>query len=82
MLNLFVVFVLLYVIVISQNKTSVKGGEVIFLTEEARNTKREYERKWRADNPDKVRAKNHRYWEKKAAEKREGDELAEDKANL
>lgn len=52
------------------------------MTEEARNTKREYERKWRADNPDKVRAKNHRYWEKKAAEKREGDELAEDKANL
>ncbi len=30
--------------------------------------KREYYRKWRAENPDKVRAANEKYWLKKAEE--------------
>ena len=30
--------------------------------------RREYQRQWRARNPDKVRANNQRYWEKKARE--------------
>ena len=33
--------------------------------------RREYQRQWRAKNPDKVRANNRRYWEKKAQEYRE-----------
>lgn len=33
--------------------------------------RREYQRQWRAKNPDKVRATNRRYWEKKAQEYRE-----------
>ena len=33
--------------------------------------RREYQRQWRAMNPDKVRANNRRYWEKKAQEYRE-----------
>lgn len=32
----------------------------------AREAKLQYEREWRKKNPDKVRAKNRRYWEKKA----------------
>lgn len=39
------------------------------MTESAREAKREYEKRWRAANPDKVRAKNRRYWEKRAAKK-------------
>ena len=30
--------------------------------------RREYQREWRKANPDKVRATNRRYWEKKARE--------------
>lgn len=33
--------------------------------------RREYQRQWRAKNPDKVRANNRRYWEKKAQKYRE-----------
>ena len=36
------------------------------LSAEARAARNEYYRKWRAANPDKVRAKNMRYWERKA----------------
>lgn len=34
-------------------------------TKEAR---RQYQREWRRNNPDKVRAYNERYWEKKGRE--------------
>lgn len=37
------------------------------LSEEARIAKREYEKRWREANRDKIRAKNKRYWEKRAA---------------
>ena len=33
----------------------------------AREAQRAYYREWRKKNPDKVREKNRRYWEKKAA---------------
>lgn len=36
------------------------------MTNAAREVQREYMRKWRKKNPDKVREKNKRYWEKKA----------------
>lgn len=35
----------------------------------AREVQREYQREWRKKNPDKVRAKNRSYWEKKAQER-------------
>lgn len=42
------------------------------LSEEAKKAKREYLRKWRKKNPDKVREHNQRsnkkYWERKAVE--------------
>ena len=46
------------------------------MTEEAKAARRIYEKQWRAMNPDKVRARNDRYWQKKAAEL----QLAGDKA--
>ena len=33
-----------------------------------REAMRQYHKKWRAKNPDKVREKNRRYWEKKGRE--------------
>ena len=37
------------------------------ISEAAREAQRAYYREWRKKNPDKVREKNRRYWEKKAA---------------
>ena len=37
------------------------------MTEEAKKARREYLRKWRAANPDKVAAAQERFWMKKAA---------------
>lgn len=34
--------------------------------------RRAYQRKWRAENKDKVREHNRRFWLKKAAERQEG----------
>lgn len=39
------------------------------MTESAREAKREYEKRWRAANPDKVKSKNQRYWERRAAKR-------------
>lgn len=38
------------------------------LEERAKQAQREYARKWRANNPDKVKAAQARYWQRKAAE--------------
>ena len=38
------------------------------LSEQARIAQREYQRRWRAANKDKVRSRNNRYWEKKGKE--------------
>jgi len=43
------------------------------LTEEARRLQREYLRRWRAANPDKVKAARLRYWEKRAAKAAEAE---------
>ena len=37
------------------------------LEELAREAQREYNKEWRRKNPDKVRAKNERYWRRRAA---------------
>ena len=36
------------------------------MSEAAKEAKREYERRWRKENPDKVKAIRSRYWEKRA----------------
>ena len=36
------------------------------MTEAAKEAKNKYKREWRKNNPEKVRAANERYWEKKA----------------
>lgn len=42
----------------------------------AREIKNKYLREWRRKNPDKVKAANARYWEKKAAEMKLAEEVA------
>lgn len=41
------------------------------MSDQAIMARREYQKKWRDKNPDKVRAKNARYWERQAAKKQE-----------
>lgn len=36
------------------------------LSEAAKRAQREYKKKWRAANPDKVKESNRRYWERRA----------------
>ena len=43
------------------------------LSEQAKQAKREYERKWRSENKEKVTAIKQRYWEKQAKKAREKD---------
>ena len=38
------------------------------MSEAAREARNAYKRKWAKENPDKVKAANRRYWEKKAQE--------------
>lgn len=38
------------------------------MTEAAKEARRAYKRQWARDNPDKIRAQQQRYWQKKAAE--------------
>ena len=41
------------------------------MSEQAIAARREYQRKWRKANPEKVREKNRRYWEKQAKKREE-----------
>lgn len=38
------------------------------MTEQAKEARREYKRRWNRENPDKVKAAQARYWAKKAAQ--------------
>lgn len=46
-------------------------SELTELDRKAVEARREYQRKWRAANKDKVRANNQRYWQRVAAKKQE-----------
>ena len=46
----------------------MKNVENQTMTDEAKAAKREYMKRWRAANKDKVKANNARYWAKKAKE--------------
>ena len=45
------------------------------LSDQARAVRREYARAWRAQNKDRVRDCNRRYWEKKAKQMKENDDI-------
>ena len=55
----------------AENRTMIQTAFTV-LSEEAKQAKREYERKWRAENKDKVLAIKRRYWEKQAEKVKEG----------
>lgn len=42
-------------------------AEVLEMSEQAREAQREYNREWARKNPEKVKAKNQKYWERRAA---------------
>lgn len=58
----------------NSNKTQPEMQEPIALSEAALQARREYQKKWRKANPDKVREKNRRYWEKVAAKRKEAQD--------
>lgn len=58
-----------------QSETEVKKMQE--LTDAAREAKREYFREWRRKNKGRVRENNRRYWERKAAQRKEENEDAE-----
>ena len=41
------------------------------MSQEAKKSRNEYYRRWRAANPEKVKEKNRRYWERRAAREKE-----------
>lgn len=47
------------------------------MDEKALAARRAYKREWARKNPDKIRAQQQRYWEKKAAEKEEQEKAEE-----
>ena len=47
------------------------------MSEEAREARNAYLRKWRHENPDKARAIRERYWERKAQRNEKGGEQDE-----
>lgn len=47
------------------------------LSEEARRKRNEYQRKWRRENPDKVRQAQARYWNRQAQGDSEGQKAAD-----
>lgn len=50
-----------------------------YLSDDARKAQNEYMREWRKKNSERVRENNRRYWERKAAERKERTEDAETK---
>ena len=47
------------------------------LDEAAKNERREYYRRWRAENKDKVRQHNRNYWERRAMKRKQEEEKHE-----
>ena len=50
------------------------------LSEQAKAARREYQRKWRAKNKDKIKAQNKRYWERQGKELSSESEAANEQA--
>lgn len=49
------------------------------MTEQAKAAMRAYRREWRRKNPDKVKAYQEKYWEKKAAQQAQETQFDEEK---
>lgn len=47
------------------------------MNENAKAARNAYKRKWAKENPDKVRAQQERYWNKKAAEQQDSKDKKE-----
>lgn len=52
------------------------------MTEEAKQLRREYYKRWRKENPDKVRASQARYWDKKAKQQAGEDPAGDQSGGL
>lgn len=50
-------------------------NQTFSLSEEAKEAQREYKKRWRAKNPDKVRESNRKYWERKAQKQVKKEEI-------
>jgi hypothetical protein len=64
---------------------ALKSGrkEAFTMDEKAIEARRAYKREWQRNNPDKVRAQQERYWQKKAAAKeREQGATHEQESNI
>lgn len=48
------------------------------ITDEAKELRNEYRRRWYRENRDKVKAQQIRYWEKKARERNTNDKTKDD----
>ena len=53
----------------------MKGGDTV--TEESKEARRAYKREWARKNPEKVRAAQDRYWERRAAEQAAKEKIGE-----
>ena len=60
-------FIMVYCKCQEEQKEKREGEDVMEILEQTeKELRRDYQRKWRKRNPDKVRESNRRYWEKKA----------------
>lgn len=48
------------------------------MTDKAKEARKKYQKKWRAQNKDKVRQYNERYWQKRAEEGRDNGKNRDD----
>jgi len=48
------------------------------MTEQAKAARREYKRAWAAANPDKVRAQQERYWQRRAQQAQQAEEARQE----
>lgn len=63
---------ILATITTTDTKKATKTKNVASMSDAAREARNAYKRKWAKENPEKVRAANNRYWEKKAQAQEEG----------
>ena len=56
-----------------ETATTMQKNNIVSIEEEARSMQREYLREYRRQHPEKVKAWNKAYWEKKAAARLQAD---------
>lgn len=63
------------------SKSNRKGGER-YMEQQAREVRNNYMREWRKNNPDKVKASQKRYWERRARRKSEANREIEGTSSI